>query len=81
MKIKMSGKMIDERFRELSNYFLPCGKYKNERLDCVPLSYIDWLAGQDDKENNEFSQAVKKAREYISYDVILKGLEEETNYY
>jgi hypothetical protein len=44
----------------------------------VPLLYLDWLTEQKAKwDGDYFSKTISAAREYLSYEVIQKALEEE----
>ena len=70
------SKLIDDRFKEISHYQIWFGKHKGKNFDEIPLNYLDWLSGETGG-TEAFQFAVQAAKEYLSYDVVQKQLEEE----
>lgn len=52
---------------------IPFGKYRGERFEDVPLTYLDWLRGQDWLDRN----LKRKIENYLDEPAIKKLLAEE----
>ena len=57
----------------LKNAVIPFGEHKGERLDEVPLKYLDWLLGQD----WVFDDLKRKIRKYLEDPAIARELDRE----
>jgi len=51
---------------------MPFGKYKGQRFEEIPLSYLDWMLGQDIRDPLR-----RQLTEYLSKPTIQRLLDEE----
>lgn len=61
-----------DEYEQLASVVMPFGKHKGMKLDKVPLSYLDWLVGQDLREPFK-----SKLEAYMRHPTVVAELERE----
>lgn len=56
------GPMTDEEACRFATRLMPYGKYKDEAVDQVPVSYLDWLIGEADHFKDQLRRYVQNER-------------------
>jgi uncharacterized protein (DUF3820 family) len=63
---------MSDELEQLSKTVMPFGKHKGKTFDEVPLTYLDWLVGQNLREPLK-----SKLEEYLAHPLIARELESE----
>lgn len=57
-----AGPMTNDEAAMFDNYEMPYGKHKGQCVDEVPVSYLDWLAGETDPFKDKLRRYVQNER-------------------